>query len=174
MTPDDVRAAAEHLVQFHRRLAPLFGKDQARDHAYTYLKGLMCCPERKGIEPIALCTGAGQVSGLQRFIAVAPGKPTTSWPRSRPPSPTRWPPRRPARPSAPSACSTNPASPRRGSQSAWVARQHNGRLGEEDNCQVGVFLIGVAPAGSALLGQQIYPSGEAFGRTFVLILVTAT
>ena len=28
------------------------------------------------------------------------------------------------------------------SHSAGVARQHNGRHGKEDNCQVGVFLIG--------------------------------
>jgi SRSO17 transposase len=37
-----------------------------------------------------------------------------------------------------------------------VARQHNGRLGKEDNCQVGVFLIGVTPAGSALLDHRLY------------------
>src|SRR3954447_6485879 len=72
MTPDDVRAAAEQLVEFHERFAPLFGKEQAQDRAYTYLKGLMACPERKSIEPIALCVGNGQVSGLQKFIAVAP------------------------------------------------------------------------------------------------------
>jgi hypothetical protein len=28
MTEDDVRAAAERLVQFHERFAPLFGKEQ--------------------------------------------------------------------------------------------------------------------------------------------------
>ena len=61
MTPDDAGAVAEQLVQFHLRFAPLFGKEQAQDHAYTYLKGLMCCPERKSIEPIALCTGTGHV-----------------------------------------------------------------------------------------------------------------
>jgi hypothetical protein len=43
MTPDDVRAAAEQLVDFHERFAPLFGKEQAQDHAYDYLKGLMTC-----------------------------------------------------------------------------------------------------------------------------------
>ena len=36
MTEDDVRAAAERLVQFHERFAPLFGREQAQDHAYTY------------------------------------------------------------------------------------------------------------------------------------------
>ena len=35
-------------------------------------------------------------------------------------------------------------------------RQHNGRLGKEDNCQVGVFLVGVTPGGSALLDHQLY------------------
>ena len=50
MTPDDARAAAEQLVEFHERFAPLFGKDQAQDHAYDYLKGLMTSPERESIE----------------------------------------------------------------------------------------------------------------------------
>ena len=54
MTADDVRAAAEQLVDCHERFAPLFGKEQAQDHAYDYLKGLMVCPDRKSIEPIAL------------------------------------------------------------------------------------------------------------------------
>ena len=72
MTPDDVRAAAEQLVDFHERFAPLFGKEQAQDHAYDYLKGLMVCPERKSIEPIALLVGHGDVSGLQKFIDAAP------------------------------------------------------------------------------------------------------
>ncbi len=39
MTPDDVRAAAEQLVQYHERFAPLFGKEQAQDHPYDYVKG---------------------------------------------------------------------------------------------------------------------------------------
>ena len=72
MTPDDVRAAAEQLVDFHERFAPLFGKEQAQDHAYDYLKGLMVCPERKSIEPIALLVGHGDVSGLQKFVGAAP------------------------------------------------------------------------------------------------------
>ena len=72
MTPDDVRATAEQLVTFHEQFAPLFGKDAAQDHAYTYLTGLMACPERKSIEPIALNVGMGRVKGLQKFIAVAP------------------------------------------------------------------------------------------------------
>ena len=72
MTPDDVRAAAQQLVKFHERFAPLFGKEQAQDHAYDYVKGLMVCPDRKSIEPIALLGGHGDVSGLQKFVNSAP------------------------------------------------------------------------------------------------------
>ena len=72
MTPDDVRATAEHLVHFHDRFAPLFGKAQAQDHAHDYIKGLMVCPERKSLEPIALAVGHGDVSGLQKFVGAGP------------------------------------------------------------------------------------------------------
>jgi hypothetical protein len=71
MTPDDVLAAAEQLVEFHERFAPLFGKEQ--DHAYDYLKGLMVCSERKSIEPIALLVGHGDVSGFRSSSEPPPG-----------------------------------------------------------------------------------------------------
>ena len=45
---------------------------------------------------------------------------------------------------------------KKGAHSAGVARQHNGRLGKEDNCQVGVFLVGVTPAGSGLLDHRLF------------------
>src|SRR3954470_24106592 len=72
MTVDNVRAAAERLVQFHHRFAPLFGKEQGQDHAYTYVKGLMTCPERKSVEPIAINVGDGRVSALQKSLNIAP------------------------------------------------------------------------------------------------------
>src|SRR5512135_2525081 len=171
MTPDDVRAAAEQLVQFHERFAPLFGKAQAQDHAYDYLKGLMVCPERKSVEPIALLVGHGDVSGLQKFVGAGP------WPDDdvQAEAQSRF-----LDELAPSAVGTPvgvvgvvdaSAFTKKGGHSAGVARQHNGRLGKEDNCQVGVFLVGVTPAGSALLDHQLFlpaswcePTREARGR----------
>ena len=156
MTPDDVRAAAEQLIGFHERFAPLFGKAEAQDHASTYLKGVMCCPERKSIEPIARCVGDGQVSGLQKFIGVAP------WPYDDVQAEAQA---LFAERLAPSAIATpigvvgvvdESGFAKKGTKSAGVARQHNGRLGKQDNCQVGVFLIGVAPEGVALLDQRLY------------------
>jgi SRSO17 transposase len=160
MTPDDVRAAAEQLVEFHERFAPLFGKDQAQDHAYTYLKGLLACPERKSIEPIALNVGPGRVSGLQKFINIAP------WQYDDVAAELQG---LFADELVPSAADTligvvgvvdESAFAKKGTESVGVARQHNGRLGKEDNCQVGVFLVGVTPDGIALLDHQLYLHGS--------------
>jgi SRSO17 transposase len=156
MTPDDVRTAAEQLVEFHEQFASLFGKEQAQDHAYDYLKGLMTCPERKSIEPIALLVGHGDVSGLQKFIGAAP------WAYDEVMTETQG---LFADELVPSAVDSpigvvgvidESAFTKKGCHSAGVARQHNGRLGKEDNCQVGVFLIGVTPAGSALLDHRLF------------------
>jgi SRSO17 transposase len=155
MTPDDVRAAAERLVPFHRRFAPLFGTEPAPDHASTSLQGLMCCPERKRLEPIARCTGTGQVSGLQQFIAVAPGD-ADDVPAE---IPSVF-----ADELAPSAAGApigtvgvidESGSSQKGTKSAGVARRPHGRRGQEDDGQVGVSLIGVAPAGEARLGPGL-------------------
>ena len=156
MTPDDVRAAAEQLVEFHDRFAPLFGKTQAQDHAYTYLKGLMCCPERKSIEPIALCVGEGQVSGLQKFIAVAPWAYDDVQAEAQALFAERFVPAAFTSPIGVVGVVDESAFAKKGTKSAGVARQHNGRVGKEDNCQVGVFLIGVAPEGVALLDHRLY------------------
>src|SRR5256885_1858105 len=149
MTPDDVRAAAEQLVDFHERFAPLFGKNQAQDHAYDYLKGLMVCPERKSVEPIATLVGHGDVSGLQKFVGAGP------WPYGDVQAEAQalfvdeLVPSAAGSPIGTVGVVDESAFTKKGSHSAGVARQHNGRLGKEDNCQVGVFLVGVTPAGSA-------------------------
>src|SRR3954447_11158028 len=133
MTPDEVRAAAEQLVDFHERFAPLFGKEQAQDHAYDYVKGLMTCPDRKSVEPIALLVGHGDVSGLQKFINSAPWDCDDVQAELQAAFDDEL---------APSGADTaigvvgvidESAFAKKGAHSAGVARQHNGRLGKEDN-----------------------------------------
>src|SRR3954451_8416710 len=162
MTPDDVRAAAERLVDFHERFAPLFGREQAQDHAHDYVKGLLLCPDRKSVEPIALLVGHGDVSGLQKFINSAPWQYDDVQAELQALFADEL---------APSAAGTPPgvvgiidesAFAKQGRHSAGVARQHNGRLGKEDNCQVGVFLVGVTPGGAALLDHRPYLPEETW------------
>src|SRR5947209_2690443 len=156
MTEDDVRAAADRLVDFHERFAPLFGKEQAQDHAYFYVKGLMVCPERKSIETRALNVGNGQVSAMQKFVNVAPWGHDDIQTEIQ----TVF-----AEELVPTAVDTavgvvgivdESGFAKKGDQSAGVARQHNGRLGKEDNCTVAVFLVGVTPGGAALLDHELY------------------
>jgi SRSO17 transposase len=156
MTKDDVRAAANRLVDFHEQFAPTFGKSQAQDNAFTYIKGLMICPERKSIEPIALNVGNGNVSAMQKFINSGP------WDYEEVLADLQYVVAKELVPTAVDspigvvAVLDESAFTKKGDKSAGVARQHNGRLGKEDNCQVGVFLTAVTPGGTALLAHQLY------------------
>src|SRR4051812_30349601 len=156
MTPDDVRAAADQLVKFHERFAPLFGKEQAQDHAFDYVKGLMVCPDRKSIEPIALLVGHGDVSGLQKFVNSAPWGYDDVQDEVQAVFDDDLVPSAGGPPAGVVGVIDESAFAKKGVHSAGVARQHNGRLGKEDNCQVGVFLVGVTPAGAALLDDRLY------------------
>ena len=156
MTQDEVRAAAERLVEFHERFASLFGKEQAQDHAYTYVKGLMICPERKSIEPIALNVGDGQVSALQKFINIAPWDHGDVQAEVQSVFADELVPTAVGSPIGTVGVIDESGFAKKGNHSAGVDRQHNGRLGKEDNCQVGVFLVGVTPGGSAMLDHQLY------------------
>jgi len=156
MTEDEVRAAAERLVQFHAGFAPLFGKEQAQDHAYTYVKGLMVCPERKSIEPIALNVGDGQVSALQKFVNIAPWDHGDVQVEVQSVFADELVPTAAGSSIGVVGVIDESGFAKKGDHSAGVGRQHNGRLGKEDNCQVGVFLVGVTPGGSAMLDHQLY------------------
>jgi SRSO17 transposase len=156
MTEDDVRAAAERLVQFHERFAPLFGREQAQDHADTYTKGLMVCPERKSIEPIALNVGDGQVAALQKFLNSAPWDHGDIQAELQAVFVDELVPTAAGSQTGVVGVVDESGFAKKGAHSAGVARQYNGRVGKEDNCQVGVFLVGVTPGGSALLDHQLY------------------
>jgi SRSO17 transposase len=156
MTPEDVRAAAERLTQFHQRFAPLFGKDGAQDNAYIYLKGLMTCPERKSVEPIALLVGDGRVSALQKFVNAAPWDHDDIQAEIQEVFTEELAPTATAEAVGLVGVIDESGFAKKGNHSAGVDRQYNGRLGKEDNCQVGVYLIAVTPGGTALLDHQLY------------------
>ena len=156
MTKDDVRAAAKRLVDFHERFAPTFGKDQAQDNAFTYIKGLTICPERKRIEPIALNVGKGNVSAMQKFINSGPWDHEDIQADLQHVFAKELVPTAVGSPIGVVGVVDESGFTKKGDKSAGVARQHNGRLGKEDNCQVGVFLTAVTPGGAALLAHQLF------------------
>jgi SRSO17 transposase len=157
MTASDVRAAASELHRLHQRFAPLFGYQPAQDHALTYLRGLLLHDGRKNVEAIALVFNHGRVRPLQEFLAASPWDSRCVQAEIQavfaedlvPSSSSPW-------PLGTVAVLDDSGHPKKGDHSVGVARQWCGRLGKKDNCQVGVYLLGVTPAGSALLDQQLY------------------
>jgi SRSO17 transposase len=114
------------------------------------------CPERKSIEPIALNVGDGQVSALQKFINIAPWDHGDVQIEVQSVFADELVPTAAGSPIGVVGVIDESGFAKKGDHSAGVGRQYNGRLGKQDNCQVGVFLVGVAPGGSALLDHQIY------------------
>lgn len=165
MTKDELRAAADELVVLHGRFAPLFGRREAREHSLLYMRGLLLADGRKSVEPMALVfgdtegdpeTAQNQVVAVQRFITVSPWQSEAVqremqavFAEQLVPSVSQW------------SIGTvgvldESGFVKQGTESVGVARQYCGRLGKVENCQVGVFLIGVTPAGSALLDHELY------------------
>lgn len=161
MTTDELRAAAKELTGLHQRFAPLFGRPEAQEHSRVYLNGLLMSDKGKSAEPIALYfeedeRDRKEVLAMQRFLTVSPWETSevqreiqALFAERLVPSTSQW------------GLGTvgvidESGFVKRGTESVGVKRQWCGRLGKKENCQVGVFLLGTTPAGSALLDHQLY------------------
>jgi SRSO17 transposase len=164
MTPSEVRAAAHELVRLHGRFAPLFGRKEACAQSLVYLRGLLGGEGRKSAEPMALGFGQPakgevnqlQVLALQRFLTYSPWDAQdihreiqAVFAEQLVPSTARW-------PLGTVGVIDGSGFVKKGAESVGVQRQYCGRLGKQENCQVGVFLVGVTPDGCALLDDQLY------------------
>jgi len=172
MTRDEVRAAAARVVQWHRRFARLFGRKEAQEHSLVYLKGLLSDQARKSVEPIALrfarrrdggAAAQKEVVAMQGFITVSPWEAGDVFAQIQAVF---------AEELVPSAraCSIGTVGVidesgfvKSGRESVGAAVQWCGRLGKTANCQVGVFLIGVTPGGTAMLDAQLFLPEEWVG-----------
>jgi|HubBroStandDraft_6_1064221.scaffolds.fasta_scaffold194064_1 SRSO17 transposase len=169
MTRDEVRAAARRVTLWHERFTPLFGRREAQEHSLVYVRGLLSDQQRKSIEPIALHFARGaddaaatqnEVVALQGFITFAPWKVTPVFEEIQAVF---------AEELMPSAAQSSIGAVgvidesgfvKAGKESVGVARQWCGRLGNPANCQVGVFLVGVTPGGTAFLDAQLFLTEE--------------
>lgn len=164
MTTFEVRAAADELVHLHQRFAPIFGRKEPQGQSLIYLRGLLLAPGRKSAEPMALLFGEpdddgisqNQVLGLQRFLTYSPWdfddvqrEIQAVFAEEMVPATVDW-------PIGTVGVIDESGFVKQGTHSVGVQRQYCGRVGKRENCQVGVFLVGVTPAGSALLDEQLY------------------
>ncbi len=153
----DLESIVDELRAYHARFAPLFVRQEQRDWAEVYLRGLLLAEvPRKNVEAMALrLLGAGpgaerQVRALQHFVGEG------AWDddailaeHQRYVDETLG--------EADGVLIIDGSDvPKQGTHSAGVARQWCGATGKKDNCQAGVFLGYASRTGATLLDRRLY------------------
>ena len=155
VTPDEVRGCQDRITTFLQRYLPRFYRAEQRAHAALVIRGLLSGLQRKTCEPIAVEAGVHR-KPVQNFVGAG------GWDDESVMAELRGHVREVlADPQA--ILILDPSGfPKSGSESCGVARQWCGRLGKQDNCQLGVFLAYAAPGGYAPLDRRLYlPEGWA-------------
>lgn len=150
MDVQTLRQLKPELDLFLTRYAPLFGRDQAQDHARRFVQGLLRGGERRSVENIAEAIDGCVVRSLQKFLAQSP------WSDDRlvehlqghvvedlgDPDAT--------------LNVDETGFPKKGTKSVGVKRQYAGCLGRTDNCQVGVFVNYRSTKGHTLIDRRLF------------------
>ena len=149
VTPDQVRGCEDRITTFLQRYLPRFYRVEQRAHAALVIRGLLSGLQRKTCEPIAVEAGVHR-KPVQNFVG------SGGWDDEAVMAELRGHAREVlADPQA--ILILDPSGfPKSGTESCGVARQWCGRLGKQDNCQLGVFLAYAAPGGYAPLDRQLY------------------
>src|SRR3954468_5009288 len=149
VSPEVFRGGVERLAEFARPFAECLARREQRDHARTYLAGLVSDLGRKNTESIAYRHGRER-HGLQHFVG------SSTWDH------------RPLNHELASQVGRELGAPdgvivfdpsgfpKKGNASVGVQRQWLGRLGKVDNGQVGVFMAYASYREHALVDVRLY------------------
>jgi SRSO17 transposase len=149
LTAADVQGCQERLTAFLQRYLPLFSRKEQRLNATRIVIGHLSDLRRKTCEPIAYRVGC-QRKPLQDFVGNGRWDDETLMSQER---------------QHVRECLADPQAvlildssgfPKKGEHSCGVQRQWCGRLGKEENCQVGVFLAYATAKGYAPLDRRLY------------------
>jgi SRSO17 transposase len=149
VSPDEVRGCRAHIARFLKRYLPLFYRREQREHAETFVRGLLSGLERKSVEPIAAQAGVAR-KDLQLFVG------SGGWDDERVMAELRRHVQEELAAEDGVIVLDPSAFPKRGGHSCGVARQWCGRLGKKENCQIGVFLAYTSAKGHAPLDRRLY------------------
>jgi SRSO17 transposase len=149
LTPTLVAGCRGRLTCFLKRYLPRFYREEQRELATVVIQGLLSGLERKTCEPIANQADRPR-KPIQHFVGCG------RWDDDAVLDELRVHVREVlADPNA--VLIVDPSAfPKKGTHSCGVQRQWCGRLGKEDNCQVGVFLAYAAAGGCAPLDRCLY------------------
>jgi SRSO17 transposase len=149
VSAEDVRECRSHLARFLKRYLPAFRRQEQRDHAAAFVRGLLSGLQRKSVEPIARQAGIPR-KNLQMFVGQGAWDDEAIGSEMR-----RHVAEKLGEPDG--VIVLDPSGfPKKGDDSCGVARLWCGRLGKKDNCQIGVFLAYVSSRGHAPLDRRLY------------------
>jgi SRSO17 transposase len=154
LTPEEVEALADELVDYHAEFADLYYRTEQAHWGYRYLQGLISPIERKAIQPMAMALEGGNIQAMQQFIGQG-----------------RWQDEKLLQKHWQLVDETlgeddgvyivdESGFPKKGDHSVGVARQWCGVLGKVENCQVGVFGAYASRQGYTLVDHHLFlPEG---------------
>ena len=146
----DIEGFIEELRGFHSEFSGCFRRSELREHFFQYMVGQFSKLERKSIEPIACSVENGNVRQMQRFLSDA------VWDEEKILAKYRSMVNNDLGDDDGVLIFDESGFPKKGADSAGVARQYCGTLGKVDNCQVGVFCAYASRHGYALLDKQLF------------------
>ena len=142
---------AEQLVEFHHLFRDCFLRSQQRLLGLGYLRGLISDVGRKNIEAIALAFGgAKKVRSMQNFLSRYP------WDEERMSERLQSLLHEAIGERGGMECVDSSEFPKKGKESAGVARQYCGARGKTENCQSGLFVSFTSAVGYGLLEARLY------------------
>ena len=150
MDAQGLRQLKPELELFLERYAPLFGRDEAQDHANRFVQGLLLGGDRRSVENIAEAIDGCVVRSLQKFIAQAPWSDDDVLEELQ---------RHVTEILGDPDASLNvdeTGFPKKGTRSVGVKRQYAGCLGRTDNCQIGVCVNYRSAAGHTLIDRRLF------------------
>lgn len=138
------------LDEFLDRYVPLFGPEGNGDHARQFVQGLLASGERRNVENIAENMAGGVVRSLQKFIGQGrwSGTPVIDELQRHVVNELG---------DAEAVINVDETGfPKKGTKSVGVQRQYAGILGRVDNCQIGVVINYISPAGHTLIDRRLF------------------
>ncbi len=145
-----LRRLKPELDLFLERYLPLFGRDEAQDHAHRFVQGLLLGGDRRSVENIAEAIDGCVVRSLQKFIGQSPWSDDDIVEELQ---------RHVTEVLGDADASLNvdeTGFPKKGTKSVGVKRQYAGCLGRTDNCQIGVFVNYRSAAGHTLIDRRLF------------------
>jgi len=150
MTRDELETWAKDFEEFHARFAHLFVRSEPREQMAKYMRGLLSPVQRKNGWQLAEAVGDATPDRTERLLYKA------RWDSDK------------ARDELQRFVVETLGHPdgigvvdetgflKKGTKSVGVKRQYTGTAGKVENCQVGVFLVYVAPKGQTFLDRRLY------------------